>query len=77
MHLIQIYVCVLHSDLILPVTKVGFIGACDNEGKVFIGGTSLRKYTLKQIKSTVNRNNISRACEKCIISMSLQPKLNK
>ena len=53
--LLQSSVCELKNDLILPVTKDIFISAYDNGGKVYIGDTSLLKYTPKQKNPKINR----------------------
>ena len=53
-----------------------FFGARNVDGKVFIGYTSLRKYTPKNIKSRINRTKITCECKTGIISMLLQLYLN-
>ena len=45
MHLIQISVHELHNELFLPVSQGGFHGARNEDGRVGIGDTSLRKNT--------------------------------
>ena len=63
--------------MILPVPLGVCFGAINVYGKVFIGDTSLRKYTSKYIKSTSNRNKITRGFKKRISDMLLQSDLNK
>ena len=48
-NLLQISLCELHYDLILPVSQGGFYGARYEEGRVCIGGTSLRNYNKNHI----------------------------
>ena len=59
------YVHDLHNDLILPVVKVGFDCAHDDEGKVCIGDTLLQMYIPKHINPMSNRHNIVYTCKTC------------
>ena len=61
-----------HKDLILPVPRYVFVGACDDEYRVCIGDTSFQNYIPKNINTTRSRNNIVYGCEICIISVLIQ-----
>ena len=74
--LIQFLAHELHNDLLLPVSKGGFSGARDEEGRELIGNTILRKYTPNHIKQTININNIKCGCEACIIAMFVGSMVN-
>ena len=74
--MLQISVREFHNDLILPVSQGGFSGAIDEEGRVFIGGTSLRKYIPTHINPIINRNNITCGCKTCISAIFLKFGLN-
>ena len=56
-HILQISVRELHNDMIF---KGYFFGARTVDEKLFIGDTSLRKYTPKIIKPMSNRDKITR-----------------
>ena len=59
---------VLHPHVILSLllAVLIFFGARTVDGKLYIGYTSLRKYTPKNIKTTSTRYNITRGCKTCI-----------
>ena len=74
--LLQFSVHELHTDLLLPVSKGGFSGARDEEGRELICNNILRKYTPNHIKQKINVNNIKCGCETCIIEMFVGIKIN-
>ena len=76
-HLLQISVCGLHNDLILPVSQGGFYDARDENGIVCIGDTSPRNYTPNKMNPTRDIDRISFGCETCISVVYLQSNLNK
>ena len=57
----QTLVLTLHNDLILQISIGRFSGAQNDEGRFFIGDTSLIKYIPKHIRIIGNRNNITSA----------------
>ena len=59
------------NNLFLLPAQGGFYDIRYDEDRVFIGDTSLRKYTPR------NRNNITCVCEACISAMLLQYYLNE
>ena len=58
-HILQISVQELHNDMILTISQGGHFGARTVDGKLYIGYTSLRKYTKTNIKNTSKRDNIT------------------
>ena len=63
--------------MILTISEGGFVGSRTVDGKLCIGGTSLRKYMPKYIKPMSNINNIICLWLTCIRAMLLQSYLNK
>ena len=67
----------MHNNIILPVSLGGFHGARNEDGRVFIGDNSLRKYAPKYIKPTGTRNNITCGCETFTHAMLPQSDFDK
>ena len=76
-YLLQISVREPQNDTILPGFEGGFSGARTIDRNICIGYKSLRKYTPKNMKPMIDRNNITCGCETCISAMLLQSDLNK
>ena len=75
--LLQISLCELHNDLVLPVCQGGFHGARNEYGRVFIGDNYPRNYIPRYAKPMGKTNKITCGCETCISSMLLQYNFNK
>ena len=76
-NLLQISVWELHNDLILTIYQGGSFGTRNVDRKLCIGDTSIRRYTLINIKPRCNRNVISCKWKICISAMLLQSDMNK
>ena len=76
-HLPQISVQELYNDLLLSASQCGFSCEINEDGKIYIGYSSLRKYMPRHIKPMSNINNITFGCETCISSMLLQSDFKK
>ena len=74
--MLQISVRYLCNDIILPVSRKR-IFAINEDGKLFIDDTYLRKYMTKHIKQMNNRYNITCGYKTCISFMLLRYYLNK
>ena len=72
MYLLQTSVRELHNDLILPVPQGELYGARNQEGRVFIGDTSMRKYMTNNIKHIIIRHFFICRCETYIIAVLFQ-----
>ena len=75
--MLQISVREIHNDIILSFYQGDFFGAINDDGRVYIGDTSLINYIPKHINPIIYRNKITCGCEICMSSMLLQSDLNK
>ena len=71
-HLLQTPKQDLHNGLIFPISQGGFFGTRNEDVKVCIGYTPLRKYIPKHKKPMSNINRITCGCETCLSSVLLQ-----
>jgi hypothetical protein len=69
--LLEIPVCKIHNNMLLPVNKGGFAGARDESG-----ATILWKLLPRELRPAMEMHKQSCGCELCITATSLQKTLN-
>jgi hypothetical protein len=74
--LLEIPVRELHNDMLLPINKGGFSGVRDDDGKVIISDTTLRKLLPKELHPVTETHKQLCGCKLCNTATSLQKTLN-